>query len=515
MQISGVEEDESLALLKAKCLGSLLFFVQTFFKIETGRDFVLSCPVSREPHQITVCRELTNIFYLRDNRLIINIPPGHGKSTLISYFVAWSFAHYPDCQFLYISYSHDLAAKHTARIKNIMQTKEYRKIFGVEISRDSSAKDDFKTTAGGAVKAFGSSSGITGQDAGLPHLERFSGAVLMDDMHKPDEVYSDTIRQGVINTYNNTIKPRPRSPNVGMVLIAQMLHEDDICSYLRRNADGQDWKKVILPAIDESGNVLAPDLTPLEMLLREKKYNEYVFSAQYQQNPMPAGGGIFKPDWFEMLTQEPDCLVTFITADTAETSKTYNDATVFSFWGLYEIEEHGRKINEYGLHWIDCVSLHVEPSDLESEFRSFYSQCALYKTKPRFAAIEKKSTGTTLISVLNKYRGLEIRSIERNASSRSKVDRYLEIQPYVSRRLVSFPKYANHVNMCIEQCKRVTANSSHRHDDIVDTLYDAVKTAFIDKTLQVTCSSPKKNEVVKEIASHFNNINRIRAQAWR
>jgi predicted phage terminase large subunit-like protein len=515
MYISGIEKDDSLALIKGKCLGSLLFFVQTFFKLETGRDFVLSNPIGRECHQVTICRELMNIFYLRENRLIINIPPGHGKSTLISYFIPWAFAHYADCQFLYISYSHDLATKHTARIKNIMQMSEYKQMFGVEISKDSSAKDDFKTTSGGAVKAFGSSSGITGQDAGLPHLNRFSGAVLMDDMHKPDEVYSDTIRSGVISTYNNTIKPRPRSPNVGMVLIAQMLHEDDVCAYLRRGDDGQHWNKIILPARDDAGNILAPAITPREMLEREEKFNPYVFSAQYQQNPMPSGGGIFKSDCFEFLSEEPDCLITFLTVDTAETSKTYNDATVFSFWGLYEIEEHGRKTNEFGLHWIDCVSFHVEPSELEEKFRSFYSSCLLYKKKPTFSAIEKKSTGTTLLSVLKKYRGMEVRDIERTRASRSKIDRYLEIQPYIARRLISFPKYAKHIDMCITQCKGITANNTHRNDDIVDTMYDAIKIALIDKVLQLSYNTPKTNSVVSEIASHINQINRIRAQAWQ
>ena len=68
----------------------------------------------------------------------------------------------------------------------------------------------------------------------------------------------------------------------------------------------------------------------------------YVFSSQFQQNPIPAGGSIFKPDWFVTLDFEPEILMTFITADTAETNKSYNDATVFCFWGLYEIETMGR-----------------------------------------------------------------------------------------------------------------------------------------------------------------------------
>ena len=515
MIITGIEKDPDLALIKAKMLGSLLYFIEVFFKLRTGREFVISQPVGRESHHITICRELTNIFNLQESRLLINVAPGHGKSTFLVYFVAWAFAHYPDCQFLYISYSHDLAAKHTASIKEIMQMAQYKKFFGIEISRDSSAKDDFKTTSGGAVKAFGSSGGITGQDAGLPNLNRFSGAVLLDDMHKPLEVFSDTIREGVIVNYNNTIKPRPRGPNVPIVGIGQMLHEADLFAYLRKNSDGQSWKKVILKSIDDSGNILCPSITPREMLIREQKYNPYVFSAQYQQEPQPSGGGIFKPEWFELLVEEPESFVTFITVDTAETDKNYNDATVFSFWGVYKIKNLGIETGSYGLHWIDCSVLHVEPADLEPEFRSFYSECMLYKCKPSFVAIEKKSTGTTLISTLKKFRGLEVREVDRTKSSGSKISRYLEAQPYVAKRLISFNKYAKHLNICIEQCAKVTANNTHRHDDIVDTMYDAIKIGLINQSLHKQYIKDKKPSAASEIAEHFKNVNRLRSDAWQ
>src|ERR1041385_147241 len=94
---------------KAKLLGSLLLFTQVFYKLRTGRDFVLSTPISRECHQVSICRELVDAFRNPNHNLLINVPPGHGKSELLIHFVAWAMAHYPDCQFLYISYSSDLA----------------------------------------------------------------------------------------------------------------------------------------------------------------------------------------------------------------------------------------------------------------------------------------------------------------------------------------------------------------------------------------------------------------------
>src|SRR5689334_19011002 len=144
---------DSLMEERAKLLGSLLLFTQVFYKLRTNREFQLSDPVGRESHFITICRELTKVLRLETNRLLINVPPGHGKSELMIHFIAWAMAHYPDSQFLYISYSQELAAKHTHTIKQIMELAQYRKLFGVELRQDSSAKDDFKTIQGGAVKA--------------------------------------------------------------------------------------------------------------------------------------------------------------------------------------------------------------------------------------------------------------------------------------------------------------------------------------------------------------------------
>lgn len=217
---------------KAKLLGSLMLFIQVFYKLRTGREFEISEPIGRESHQITICRELTDVLHCKTKRLLINVPPGHGKSEILIHFIAWCMARFPDSNFLYISYSQDLAAKHTATIKQIMEMSHYKKMFGVELRKDSAAKDNFKTVQGGSVAAFGSSGSITGQNAGLPNLDRFSGAIVMDDMHKPDQVHSDTIREGVKTNYKETVKPRVRGPNVPMIFIGQRLHEDDLPAYL-------------------------------------------------------------------------------------------------------------------------------------------------------------------------------------------------------------------------------------------------------------------------------------------
>ena len=477
------EEEEAQAQLKYRLLTDFLFFMKTFFPLVTGREFFLSNPYGRESHFITISRELMLAADLQILSILCNVPPGSGKSTICAMWVAWTMARWQNSQYLYISYAKTLAAKHTEFIRRIIQNSYYRQMFGIVVRADSKAKDHFQTVQGASVKAFGSSGAITGQDAGLPNLAHFSGAVILDDMHKPDEVHSDTIRQTVIDNYRETILPRPRGPNVPFIFIGQRLHEDDLPAYMLSGRDERVWKPVILKGIDDSGNALYPEVNSLASLREKQEKNPYVFASQYQQDPIPAGGALYKKHNFISLFEEPDFICTFITADTAETSKSYNDATVFSFWGLYDVVEGGQKTGRMALHWIDCVELRVEPKDLKDSFMSFYYDCMLHKVKPHVAAIEKKSTGTTLISLLDGMRGLEIMEVKRTKIDGSKATRFLEMQPFIASKLVTFTDGAKHEKLCVEHMVKITANDTHRWDDICDTCYDAVKIALIDEFL--------------------------------
>lgn len=489
--------------VKAELWGSFLLFIRVFFPLVTGRDFLVSQPVSRESHFITISKELTNVARGNERDVIINVPPGHGKSVMVSMWVAWTLSRWPDSNYLYVSYSKSLAAKHTEFIRRILQNTLYSDLFDVRIRDDSRAKDFFQTVQGGSIKAFGAQGAITGQDAGLPNQERFSGAVIIDDPHKPDEVHSDVIRQSVIDNYRETILQRPRGPNVPIVFIGQRLHEADLAAFLVSGNDERIYKQVILKAIDEAGNALYPEVNPLSMLLEKQDKNPYVFASQFQQNPIPAGGALYKEKDFLHLEREPEILCTFITADTAETSKSYNDATVFSFWGIYEIEERGHKTGQLALHWLDCQELRIEPKDLESAFLSFYSDCMLHRVKPLVAAIEKKSSGVTLCSVLENMRGLQIREVKRTKASGSKTERFLEMQPKIAAKLVTFTEDAKHVQMCVNHMMKITANDTHRHDDVADTCYDAIKIALIDKTIYIPGAHAAHENILNKMNQGF------------
>jgi len=487
--------------LSCKLKGSFLEFTKYFFKYLTRRDFIVSSPVSRESHHIVVCRELTRIFRSKDegNRLIINLPPGYGKSILVCHWVAWTLAHYPDSNFLYISYSHDLAAKHTAFIKSIVSSPIYGYLFDVKIKKDSRAKDHFVTTQNGTVRGFGSSGSITGSDAGLPAVDRFSGAVIVDDPIKPDAAHSDTIRESVIRNYEETIRQRTRGKKVPIVFIGQRIHESDLSDFLMKGNDTYPWQSVILKSLDEAGNALYPEVHSTEFLEKLQEKSPYVFASQFQQDPLPAGGGLFKPEWIEQLDFYPEMLKTFITVDTAETDKTYNDATAFGFWGIYEIETMGRKAGMLGLHSIDVREIRVDPKDLESEFLDFWQECCLFKVPPMLACIEKKSTGVTMVSTLRSIRGLTIRGINRTSASGSKTERFLRMQPYLAQRLVSINTDARHKELFLTHLSKITANNTHAHDDIADILYDAVDMVYIAKQVKPDAGVEQESSTSKEL----------------
>ena len=507
---------EDLHKLRVDLLSDFYFFNRFIFKERTGRDFIISRPISNESHFLEICRALEDVFFGRIKHLLINCPPGWSKSELIKNFICWGKAWYPDSNELYISFAHELASAHTHTIKQTMSLPIYRRLFDVQINRDSSAKDFFKTSAGGATAAFGSSGPVTGRDAGLPGLERYSGGVFVDDIHKPDEVHSDVIREKVKRNFIETIAPRCRGHNVPIVIIGQRLHQDDLFTYLMNGEDGNDWTKVIIKGLDDAGNARYPEVMPRDTLVKMKKFKPYVYASQYQQEPVPAGGALFKEEDFILLDECPEILASFVTVDSAETEDDWNDKTVFSFWGVYQLKIKNMPIDGmFALHWLDCRELQIEPKDIEAEFLDFWASCMRFKIKPQCAIIEKKSSGVTLVSVLKNVQGLKVYGIERTAKSGSKTDRFIDMQQYIAAKQVSLPLLAKHTKMCIDHMTDITANNTHKFDDIADTCYDAVNAAFIDKIIvHQVAAKVDYNQLAKNMMATQHKVDFLRKQSY-
>jgi hypothetical protein len=226
-----------------------------------------------------------------------------------------------------------------------------------------------------------------------------------------------------------------------------------------------------------------------------EKANKYAWWAQHQQRPQPSGGSIFLSDYFPIIDEIPDNIIaTFVTVDTAEKSSNHADATVFSFWGLYKVKQNGIETDQYALCWLNCWEIRVEPKDLENEFMQFYYQCLTFYVKPLCIGIEKKSTGVTLLSVLQKLPGILVvdtiphrksyglsliaQNLEENLKDTirhsNKIDRFLSCQSLVATGRITFIKNSKHTELCINHLTKITANDTHKHDDIADTMADAI-----------------------------------------
>lgn len=498
----------------ARLRASLLLFICYFYPLKNnGNKFVISRPIGRRSHHIVIAEELEKCFYLESNRLLICIPPGYAKTTWLIYFMAWCYANFPDCQFIYVSYSKERAMAATKQCRDIVWLREFKELFGFTVSSDAHAASSWETTKGGVCCAFGSDGGITGANAGMLHPQnRFTGAFLFDDMLKPSEAHGvacDTVKRN----YHETMARRPRNEKVPMIGIGQTVHESDLMMHLRTQGDGYRWREVVFPALDLANNALDPEKDSVAALEIMRRISPYVFWAQYQQQPIPAGGALFPTDYFTLLDEEPDILYSFIVSDTAETEMQYNDSTVFSFFGLYKIKLNGKDTNKWGLHWIDCKEIRVKPHLLESEFLSFWGSCCNYKESPTSIWIEAKSTGTTLLSVLKDVRGLNVRAIKRLPNF-SKSDRFVSIEGIVGSKTVSLPVGGKHTQLCLDHMAKITANNTHRHDDIADTLFDGVNIGLVDLTITKGLENRSRESISQDlIATHMAKQNTLRQRA--
>ena len=260
----------------------------------------------RASHHELICDALTRLYLGECKRLIINIPPRYSKTELaVVNFMAWALGNAPDSEFIHTSYSSRLAANNAWQCRELVASDAYQSIFpATALRQDSQAKDEWRTAAGGIVYATGAGGTITGSGAGKVR-PGFSGAIIIDDPHKADEARSDTIRQSVIEWFQNTLESRKNSPETPIILIMQRLHERDLAGWLLNGGNGEEWEHLCLPALRDDGTALWPEKHDADTLRRMQAAAPYTFSGQYQQRPSPAAGGVIKPDAMPVIDAIP------------------------------------------------------------------------------------------------------------------------------------------------------------------------------------------------------------------
>jgi predicted phage terminase large subunit-like protein len=251
-------------------------------------------------HHRQIAAQLERLLTGEVDRLMLLVPPRHGKSELASRrFPAFYLGCHPDRQFLSISATADLAADFGRDVRNLISSPEYASMFDTLLAQDSSAKGKWHTSAGGLYYAVGIGGAVLGRGA---HV------MLIDDpFASMEEALSEVTRKNVWDWYTGTAYNR-LMPGGAIVVINHRMHEDDLAGRLlaQQAAGGDKWEVVELPAIDDKGAALWPEAYPIKALERIRRNTQPRFwSALYQQRPAPEQGDYFQADWLRPYDKIP------------------------------------------------------------------------------------------------------------------------------------------------------------------------------------------------------------------
>lgn len=279
-------------------------------------------------HHRLICEHLEAVESGACKRLMIFMPPRHGKSELASRrFPAWYMGRNPRAEIIAASYNSDLAADFGREVRAIVNSEEYQAAFpGVTLRQDSKAADRWHTNDGGAYRASGVGTAMTGRGADL---------LLIDDPVKDrEEADSELRRERVWDWYRSTAYTR-LSPQGRIVVIQTRWHEDDLSGRLLEQmaGDGDQWEVLSLPAVSQ-GRALWGERFPVERLEAIKRtIGQRDWSALYMQSPQPDEGGYFQRAWFKTWPEQPKHLRIYGTSDYAVTDGA-GDYTVHRIWGV-------------------------------------------------------------------------------------------------------------------------------------------------------------------------------------
>ncbi len=275
-------------------------------------------------HQLFLYKALHRVTTGACKRLIITMPPRHGKSETVTIrYAAWRLERDPKLNIILGSYNQKLANRFSRRIRAIVEER-------IPLAKDKRSADEWETKVRGGVKAVGVGAGITGFGGSL--------VIIDDPVKNRAEAESRTMRDNVWDWFNDDIYTR-LEPGAAIILIQTRWHEDDLAGrLLKQSADGGEaWERVDLPALAEEsdplGRPIGEALWPerysredLEAIRRQQ--GTYSFSALYQQQPVPSDGGLFKREWFQhIVSRPPSGLVWARGYDLAVSTKTTSDHT--------------------------------------------------------------------------------------------------------------------------------------------------------------------------------------------
>ncbi len=270
-------------------------------------------------------------------RLMIFMPPGSAKSTYASIlFPPWFLGRNSDRSVIGASHSGELAERFGRRVRNLVGSTDFRRVFGFGLSGDSAAAGRWETERGGEYYAVGVDASVTGRRADL--------GIIDDPVKGRAEADSETIRGRIWDWYKSDFWPRIK-PQGKIVLIMTRWHGDDLAARLLEERDkgiGEPWQVLSLQAEaganDPLGRAVGAPLWPewfTPAQLAYAKSNVRDWSALWQQEPTPESGDYFKDEWIRWYDHAPprDHLEVYGASDYAVTAQG-GDYTVHGIIGV-------------------------------------------------------------------------------------------------------------------------------------------------------------------------------------
>ncbi|WP_395495872.1 phage terminase large subunit [Acetobacter sp. KSO5] len=261
-------------------------------------------------HHHLLCDKLDAVERGAITRLMVFMPPRHGKSELTSKrFPAWYLGRNPNRQVVCASYGASLAQDFGRDVRNLVASRRFNSLFPtVTLAADSSAKDAWHTAQGGLYASMGIGGGLTGKGA---HL-----AIVDDPVKDRQEAESPARRAAVWDWYRAVLRTR-LMPGGAIVLVMTRWSPDDLAGRLlaeMQSGTGEAWDILRLPALAEEadplnrapGAALWPQAFPEPELARIRlAIGAREWGALYQQSPVPAEGTLFQTGMINVQSAAP------------------------------------------------------------------------------------------------------------------------------------------------------------------------------------------------------------------
>ena len=396
-------------------------------------------------------------------RLIINMPPRHTKSEFASYLLpAWFLGRSPNKKIIQTAHTAELAVGFGRKVRNLVNSKDYKKIFpDVSLQADSKAAGRWNTNKGGEYFAIGVGGAVTGKGADL---------LIIDDPHSEQEGAS-----GDINVFNRTYEwytSGPRQllqPNGAIVVVMTRWHQRDLtgqvidASIKRGGAD--QWEVIELPAIMPSGNPLWEEfwsLTELEALRAELPNSKW--QAQYQQDPTAEESALVKREWWKTWEgrNPPDCEFIIQSWDTAFMKNPRAAFSACTTWGVFYKE------NDEGMLAPNVILLDAYKDRLEFPELKVKAMDKYKEFKPDAFIVEAKAAGMPLIFELRAI-GIPVQEYTPSRGN-DKISRVNAVSDLFSSGVVWCPE----TRWAEEVVEEFAGFPNMEHDDLVDSSTQAL-----------------------------------------